>query len=60
MVGMDEKAQGKPCSLTIEKLREFRGFENVSDEEAEKVIHSVKELSVILYQYYLIKKTNRE
>ncbi len=50
-----KKEKGKE-DLTVEKLRTFKGFEKVSDEEAEQIIHSVKELSVIICQHYLNTK----
>jgi hypothetical protein len=38
--------------LTVEKLRELTG-ENYLDEEAEEILHSVKQLSSILVEYVL-------
>lgn len=59
-MGNDLEGKRKPCpGLTIEKLREFKGFESVSDDEAERIIYSVKELSIILYHHYLNKKGNK-
>lgn len=55
-MNLDVKKEKGREELTVEKLRTFKEFENVSEEEAEKIIHSVKELSVILYQHYLNKK----
>ncbi|EDP97012.1 hypothetical protein U8527_01685 [Kordia algicida OT-1] len=38
-----------PQNLTIEKLRSFKGFANVSDAEAKRIIASMKELSILTY-----------
>lgn len=38
-------------NLTVEKLREFKGFENVGDEEAQEIVASIQELSIILYEF---------
>lgn len=51
-----EREVGK-TGLTIEKLKTFKGFESVSEDEAAKIIYSIKEFSIIAYHYYLdIKK----
>jgi hypothetical protein len=39
-------------NLTPEKLRSYNGFENLSDEEAEKNIELIKVFSDILYRLY--------
>lgn len=38
--------------LTIEKLREFPGFENVNDQEAEIIVNTVKSLALIIYKNF--------
>jgi hypothetical protein len=38
--------------LTVEKLRKFKGFEKVKEDEAEEVIETLKELALITYQLY--------
>ena len=38
--------------LTIEKLRKYPGFENVSDEEAKEEIHGIKTFARILFDIY--------
>jgi len=35
--------------LTIEELRSFPGWENIEDKEAEKIIQSLYELSLLSY-----------
>ena len=35
--------------MTIERLREFPGLENLSDQEAKQVIDSLERLSLILF-----------
>jgi len=38
--------------LTIEKLRTFAGFENTSNEEAENIIQTIKQFTIIAYNCY--------
>lgn len=49
-------AQQNENGLTPEKLRTYKGFEKVSETEAENIIYSIKEFSIVLYQYYLTHK----
>jgi len=45
--------------LTIEKLRMINGYENVSDEQANKIVLSIKKLAVLLCEHFLkLKKKN--
>lgn len=37
--------------IIIERLREFPGLENLSDQEAKQVIDSLERLSLILFSY---------
>lgn len=37
--------------ITIERLREFPGLQNLSDQEARQVIGSLEKLSLILFSY---------
>lgn len=39
--------------LTIEKLRTFKGLENLPDAEANQIIFSLHALSSILYEIYM-------
>ena len=46
--------------MTIEHLRSFAGFENVSDEEATNILTTTKEYAVILYSIYKgLKEKNK-
>jgi len=36
--------------LTIEELKSFPGCENINDNEAEKIIHSLYKLSLLTYE----------
>jgi len=38
--------------LTIEKLRKYKGLENLSDKEAYEIISALKKFSYITYKYY--------
>ena len=42
--------------LTPEKIRTFKGLELVNEVEAASIIYSIKELSIVLYQYYCTHK----
>jgi len=45
-----QRANGyKP--LTVERLRQFEGLANLSDEEAKQVIESLEKLSLIIFSY---------
>jgi predicted GTPase len=37
--------------MTVERLREFPGLENVSDQDARQVIESLQKLSLILFSH---------
>ncbi|MBI4947907.1 MAG: hypothetical protein HY840_16070 [Bacteroidetes bacterium] len=42
--------------LTIEKVKSFKGFENISDEEAANIAYSLKQFSLLTYRYYTRQK----
>ena len=45
--------------LTVEKLRMIKGYESVSDEQANKIVLSIKKLAVLLCEHLLkLKKKN--
>jgi len=44
--------------LTAEKLRTYKGFEHVSDKEAEQIVLAIKEFCTILYHYCI--KENKQ
>ena len=37
--------------MTVERLRMFKGFENASDKEAEKIILNMEELGKLLFNH---------
>jgi ABC-type siderophore export system fused ATPase/permease subunit len=39
--------------LTIETLRSFSGFENVTDEEANEIIFSVQQFAELFHEFYM-------
>ena len=51
-----EKKEKVHKRLTIAELRNFKGFENYSDEEAEKTIDTLEKLSILFYELYMKKK----
>lgn len=38
--------------LTPEKLRTYKGFENSTEEQAEKQIHFIKKMARVIYHLY--------
>lgn len=46
----------KHKKLSIDELRSFPGFENVGDEEAEQVIKTLENLSVLYYELFMKEK----
>ncbi|MDP3557729.1 MAG: hypothetical protein Q8T03_10170 [Bacteroidota bacterium] len=45
--------------LTVEKLRMIKGYESVSDEQANKIVLSIKKLAVLLCEHLSkLKKRN--
>ena len=46
--------------LSIDELRNCKGFENYTDKQAEETISSLEKLSVLFYEIYLkIKKVKQ-
>ena len=46
--------------LTVEKLRMIKGYENVSDEQANKIVLSIKKLAVLLCEHISKLKKKKE
>jgi len=46
--------------LTVEKLRMIKGYESVSDEQANKIVLSIKKLAVLLCEHLLKPKKKNE
>ena len=46
--------------LTVEKLRMIKGYENVSDEQANKIVLSIKKLAVLLCENISKLKKKKE
>ena len=44
--------------LTIDELRNCKGFENYSDEQAEKTIVTLEKLSILFYELYMKEQQN--
>jgi transcription initiation factor TFIIIB Brf1 subunit/transcription initiation factor TFIIB len=42
--------------LTIAELRNCKGFENYSDEQAEETINTLEKLSMLLYELHMKEK----
>jgi hypothetical protein len=50
---MARKPYKRIKALTPERVRQFRGLENLSDSEANNIIDSLKRLSTVLYNSYI-------
>ena len=46
--------------ISIEKLKTFKGFENISDEEAQVRINEIVNLSLIIYHLITLKTADNE
>ena len=46
--------------LTVEKLRMIKGYENLSDEQANKIVLSIKKLAVLLCEHLSKLKKKKE
>lgn len=56
---MNTKKEKAAKRLTVEELRNCKGFENYTDEEAEEVIQTLERLSILFYELHqkeLMKK----
>jgi len=54
------KTNGRYVELKPEKLRIYKGFENVTDEEAREQIEVIKVLASVLFEIYKTKNKNRK
>ena len=43
---------GNTGKLTLEQLKRYKSFENVSEEEGEKIINTLYQLSIITYKHF--------
>ena len=43
----------KHKKLSIDELKTFKGFENLTDEDAEKVISTLERLSALCYELFM-------
>ena len=47
-----KKNDENSCKITIEELKTFEGFENISDEEAIQIIDCLHTVSLIAYSIF--------
>lgn len=45
-----------PTELTYEQLKKYKGFENVTEAQAEKEIENIKRLTKVLYYLYVYEQ----
>jgi transcription initiation factor TFIIIB Brf1 subunit/transcription initiation factor TFIIB len=58
MQGSNENKKHK--RLSVEELRQCKGFENISDEDAEKTIQTLETLSILFYQLHMQHKHQQQ
>ena len=46
--------------LTVEKLKTFKGFENIDDEKAQETVFAIQTLAAILYEYTMEQQVLKE
>lgn len=59
MLPKNSVKQNSNSELTIEKLRTYKGFENITETEAEIHIIAIKKLARVLYGVYLNEQKGR-
>lgn len=47
-------------NLTVEKLRTFKGLENLSDEDAQETVFAIQTLANILYDFTIEQKNKNQ
>lgn len=52
--------ENKRKRLSIDELRNCKGFENYTDEQAEETITSIEKLSVLFYEIYFKTKSVKQ
>jgi hypothetical protein len=57
---MEKEKDRKKKRLTISELKEFKGYDNVSDEEAEYAISSLEKISILFMELFQAKKVEME
>ncbi len=46
--------------LTVEELKQYKGFENLTDKEAEEYIESMYQYCIIAYELYKQEKIKQQ
>lgn len=57
---MAEKKEKVLRRMTIAELRNFKGFEKYTEEEATATIKSLEKLSMLFYELYMKQKYNQQ
>lgn len=57
---MEKEKDRKKKRLTISELKEFKGYDNVTDEEAEYAIASLEKISILFMELFQAKKVEME
>jgi len=46
----------KPTPLTVDNIREYKGLENISDAEAENIVHTLRKFTELTFLRFLEEK----
>jgi hypothetical protein len=57
---MSDKIEKVHKRLTLAEIKNCKGFENYSDEQAEETIKSLEKLSILFYELYMKQKLNKD
>jgi hypothetical protein len=57
---MADKIEKVQKRLSLAELKNCKGFENYSDEEAEETIKSLEKISILFYELYMKQKQATE
>ncbi len=49
----DKELRNKHKRLTVAELKNYKGFENYSEVEAEKTINTLEKLSILFYELFM-------
>lgn len=50
--------ENAPKKISVERLRQYKGLENISEEEASNIIESLYKLAIISYYFYCQTEEN--
>jgi hypothetical protein len=57
---VEMNADKKHKRLSVEELKRFKGFENVSDQEADETILVLEKLSILFYELHMKQRMKKQ